>query len=163
MEFERYIKVVKKKPNLNLPFSKVIYSDDASFTDVDKQVLTHNGLKIKGKPDYIIKTFFGNYIPVELKSSNIKDSDFPRDNEVIQLLTYFFLTSENYGKVRRGFLVYNDYMFVVKNNRKARKLFLNTLFDMEKMLKTGRGACEPSFAKCKYCVCRGTVCEFCDT
>ncbi len=162
MEFERYIKVVKKKPNLNLLFSKVVYSDDVSFADVDKHVLTHESLKLRGKPDYIIRTFWGNYIPVELKSSSIKDKEFPRDNEVIQLLAYFFLVGENYGKVRRGFLVYNDYMFVVKNNKRARKVLLNTLFDMEKILKTGRGECEPSFIKCKHCVCRGTVCEFCE-
>lgn len=160
MEFNKYIKVRKKKPNINLLFSKVVYSDDKAFSNCDNHVLTNETLKIKGKPDYILKTIFGNYIPVELKSSNIKDSDFPRDNEVIQLITYFFLVLENYGNVKRGFLIYNDYMFVIKNNRKARRVLLSTLRDMNNMLKTGKGECSPNFAKCKHCVCRGTVCEF---
>ncbi len=156
----RLYKIKSKRGPLKFWFAKVIYSDSSSVKNVDKSMLYCDLYKIQGKPDYIYKTLFGNYIPVELKSSAIKDKDVPRENELMQLVTYFFLVNENYGKSKKGYVVYKDKVFVVKNTRKGRKYFVNILKDMKNMLRTGRGECEPSFVKCRYCVCRGTVCEF---
>ncbi|MFV0520417.1 MAG: CRISPR-associated protein Cas4 [Lachnospirales bacterium] len=161
MEFKKYLKVKKKKANIFVLFSKIIYSDDKSISNVDKNLLVSEKYGVCGKPDYVIKTIFGNYIPIELKSSNIKEKDFPHENEIMQLITYFTLVNENYGKVKRGFLVYNDYMFIVKNNIHSTKLFEMILKDMRNIIETGEGECEPNFTKCKNCICRGSVCEFC--
>ncbi|MFV0439678.1 MAG: hypothetical protein ACK5LV_00075 [Lachnospirales bacterium] len=157
-----YMKFRKRDVNLNFLFAHVVYSDDKSLKNVDKHILKSDFYKIQGKPDYIFKTIFGNYIPVEIKSSNIKESYYPRENEAMQLITYFFLVQDNYGKCKKGYLVYNDKMFIIKNNSKVRGYFLKELNKMKKMINHGRGVCEPSFVKCRYCICRGTVCEFCD-
>ncbi len=156
---KRLYNINSRKGPLKFWFAKVIYSDNKKFKNVDKATLYCEKHMLSGKPDYIYKTLFGKYIPVELKSSSIKDKAVPRENELMQLASYFFIVNENYGKCKKGYLVYNDKVFVVKNTRRGRKYFLNILNNMRSMMKTGRGECEPSFVKCKYCICRGTVCE----
>lgn len=151
----------KLKSKNKFPFIKVVYSDSNLYENVDKMTLYSKKYHLKGKPDFVYKTLFNNYIPVEIKSSSIKDSPSPRENEAMQLITYFFLISETYGKPKYGYLIYKDYMFKIKNNRKTRKYFINELKNLREMLETGSNYCEPSFSKCKHCICKNTVCEFC--
>ncbi len=159
-KLKKIYKIKVKSAPLKFWFGKVIYSDSSKEKNTEKQTLYNETYKLRGKPDYIYKTFFGKFIPVELKSSTI-NSNLPRENELMQLVTYFFLVQENYKKPQKGYLVYKDKVFIIKNTKAGRKYFLSIIKDMRSIVKTGKGYCEPSFVKCKYCICRDSVCEFC--
>ncbi len=158
-KLKKIYKIKNKKAPFKFYLGKLIYSDSSKEKNVDKHVLYNEKYKLRGKPDYVYKTTLGKFIPVELKSSSIGDKGYPRENELMQLVTYFLLIEENYGKSPYGFLAYNDKVFKIRNTKKGRRHFLQILKDMEKMLKTGKGSCEPSFVKCRYCICRNSVCE----
>ena len=61
---------------------------------------------------------------------------------------------------KEGRLVYNNYMFIIKNTRSLRRKVKQILADMRDMLKTGEQNVNPSYVKCRYCICRDTVCEY---
>lgn len=100
-------------------------------------------------------------IPAELKSGDIGKKLQPRDGDMMQLAVYFLLAEAEWGaRPRKGLLIYNDGMFVIRNTRKLRNKLTRTLVEMENMLKDpGYITAEPGFIKCKHCLCRGTVCE----
>lgn len=159
------IKKVKSGKLVPLGY-KLFYSDEK--TNSKKESVTYSKLlysekyNIQGKPDFIFKK--GNkYIPIELKSGKIKNKKTPNKGDLLQLVTYFLIIEDVYNsKPIYGKIVYSDYSFIIKNKRHLKKLVLKTLKDMRLMLKTGKGKPVNTFQKCKHCLCRLTVCEYCN-
>ncbi len=150
---------VKNKRECGVAFARPIYSDQKGT-----HLLVAERLELQGKPDYIFKTWLtGHYVPLEIKSGQLKEG-FPHLGDVYQLAAYFLIIEEVYGKrPPYGKLVYANKTFTLRNTRKLRKEILKVLQEMRKMLiKPGRVGASPSFTKCRHCVCRLTVCEYCE-
>lgn len=161
---------IKLKPyyisyNTSLPNKSytLIYTDEKTINK--KKGVTYSTLlyslkyDVTGKPDYIYKK--GNkFYPIELKSASIGKYETPRQKDLMQLALYFILIEDIYGKVTKGYLIYKDVMFTVKNTRNLRRQVKEILYDMRQMLNTGEQEAKPSFINCKNCVCRATVCEY---
>ena len=85
-------------------------------------------------------------------------------NDLLQLVAYFLILEDVYGKKPAfGRLVYQDYMFEIKNTAKIRREVLTIVKEMRAMLQSGVAEPKPSFAHCRPCVCNGTVCQFSET
>lgn len=121
--------------------------------------------ELQGKPDYVFQNpITKKIVPVELKSGVIDEADFPHHGDLLQLGAYFLILEDVYGqKPPFGRIVYQDYMFEIKNTAKIRNEVLGTMKEMRDMLQYGVGKAKPSFATCRPCVCNGTVCEFSET
>lgn len=148
---------VKNKKDLGIPFASPIYADEKGV-----KLLTAPELGLKGKPDYIFKTWiFKRYIPLEMKSGILKE-EVPHLGDVYQLATYFLIIEEVYGKrPPYGKLVYANKTFIIRNTRKIRKQLQKTIYEMRGMLAGKRTPSpETSFIKCRHCICQQTVCEF---
>lgn len=150
--------VIVKEPRHGVPGAQMIYSDED-----DNKLLVSEKYDLQGKPDYIFQTLFGgSYIPVELKSTKLKDDEnYPREGDLMQLVAYFLIIEDVYGKrPKQGRLIYKNRMFIIKNTRALRRQINKYLKEMRQMINTGKGVAEPSFPKCRNCVCRETVCEW---
>lgn len=121
--------------------------------------------ELQGKPDYVFQNpITKKIVPVELKSGVIDEADFPHHGDLLQLGAYFLILEDVYGqRPPFGRIVYQDYMFEIKNTAKIRNEVLGTMKEMRDMLQYGVGKAKPSFATCRPCVCNGTVCEFSET
>ena len=148
-------KIVKKKSRRNMFGYKILYSDS--------KLLSDKNLNLSGKPDYIFKNkFTGRLVPAELKSGAASLLDVPKHGDLMQLVCYFVLTEKCLGsRPKKGRLIYNDFMFIIKNTRRLRNELFSTISDMRRMIKTGKHDVSPTFPICKHCVCQGTVCEHC--
>ena len=149
---------VVKKPRHGVFGAYIIYSDQGQ-----NKLLVSEKYDLQGKPDYIFKTrLTRKYIPVEIKSTQLKeDEEYPHEGDLMQLVAYFLIIEDVYNRrPRYGRLIYKNRMFIVKNTRKLRRQLKNYLREMRKMLETGKGEAFPSFPKCRNCVCQGTVCEW---
>lgn len=158
-----------KAPKLGVFGAKIIYTDQKEKSKSSNikygGILYSEKYDIQGKPDYIFKKILSrNLIPVELKSGTIKKSDIrPYEGDMMQLAAYFLIMEDVYKKnPKEGRLIYKNYMFIIKNTRKLRQKTRRILGDMREMLKTGEQDVHPSFVKCRYCICRETVCEYYD-
>jgi CRISPR-associated exonuclease Cas4 len=118
---------------------------------------------LRGKPDFVFKKIItGRLVPMELKSGEVDGA--PHYGDIMQLAAYFLIIEDAMGaKPKKGYLRYKNAMFKVKNTARLRKALLNVVADMREMLVTGEGEANPSFVNCRYCIARGTVCEFADT
>lgn len=159
---------IKKKPSSSLmPGFKLIYADKKNEGENSSipfgTLLSSPEHKLQGKPDYIFKNALtGGLIPLELKSGKIGTHKSPHTGDMLQLIAYFLIIESVYGKrPKYGKLVYRDYMFVIKNNAAARRMAIKRLGEMRAMLKTGIGKPSSSYAACRPCLCRQTVCEHC--
>lgn len=121
--------------------------------------------ELQGKPDYVFQSLIlKKIVPVELKSGTIGEEELPHHGDLLQLGAYFLILEDVYGqKPPFGRIVYQDYMFEIKNTTKIRNEVLATMKEMREMLQYGVGKAKPSFAACRPCVCNGTVCEFSET
>lgn len=149
------IKVYHKVQN-GERFASMIYTDETGG-----KLLVSETLDLQGKPDYIFMTWFRrNYIPFEIKSGKVKE-DEPHEGDLMQLLAYFVLIEEVYGKrPPYGKLVYSNKTFKVRNTIRHRMKLKNTLKEMQGMLKGHYTPCETqNYLKCKNCICQYTVCE----
>ncbi|MGL4363494.1 MAG: CRISPR-associated protein Cas4 [Cellulosilyticaceae bacterium] len=148
---------VRQKVERGQAFSQIIYTDEGGG-----KLLSNSELGLRGKPDYIFQSWIsGRYIPYEIKSGICQDN-YPHPGDMMQLVAYFFIIEECYGKKPPfGKLVYNNKTFKIRNTKKHRKMLLSTLQEMRDMLdgKFTQNAM-PSFVKCKNCVCQKTVCEW---
>ncbi|MFV0503021.1 MAG: PD-(D/E)XK nuclease family protein [Lachnospirales bacterium] len=140
---------------------KIFYSD--SNTDncqICNKLLKSKKYLLQGKPDLILKHFqCNNYVVVELKSgSSLKDKK-PKSNDLMQLVTYFLITEDLFKKPKFGKLIYSDCMYIVKNTWYLRFKLKRIISQMNRMLVTGSGKCEPNFNHCKNCLCKA-VCKF---
>ena len=159
--------VKKKKTSFNMTGWELIYSDKAEEEKEDGVdyglVLYSAKYDIQGKPDHIFKKKHSSKImPVEIKSGKIGDEPFPHYGDYLQLCAYFLIIEDVYGKKPKyGKIIYKDYMFIIRNGMRTKRDILKVLGRMRMMLKTGyEKPCE-SFVNCRYCLCNGTVCEFC--
>lgn len=156
--------IQKKKPSLSAPGYTLFYSDQKKHRQkngvIYSKLLISEAYGLSGKPDLVFVNRKGCFLPVELKSGTIGDAEEPHEGDVMQLAAYFLILEDLYGaKVKTGRLIYRDCMFVIRNNRKLRRRLLSIVADMRDMLQTGEQEVEPSFVKCKHCLCRSTVCE----
>ncbi|HQD50722.1 MAG TPA: CRISPR-associated protein Cas4 [Defluviitaleaceae bacterium] len=159
--------IVVKKPKLGIRAARLIYTDQhESKKDPNVEygkVLYSPKYDLRGKPDYIFEKILSkNLIPVELKSATIKEDNIqPYEGDLMQLAAYFLIIEDVYKKrPKEGRLIYNNYMFIIKNTWFLRRKVKNLLADMRDMLKNGEQNVNPSYVKCRYCICKGTVCEF---
>ncbi len=156
----------KKKPKTNKFTYKLFYADEKinNKNTISSKLLKSDKYGLKGKPDYILKhKILNKYIPIELKSGSIKENNKPRENDLMQLVTYFLIIEDIFGKKPKyGYLVYKDYMFIVKNTIKLRRKLLKTITDMKNMETVGYSKNTPdvNFPKCRLCKYRNSVCEF---
>lgn len=168
LELLKKSKNIKKKPKTTLLFYSLFYADETVDNDkvIQNKKLTSEKFRVTGKPDYILKNRFKNkYIPLEVKSREIKAMTKPLEKDVMQLATYFLLIEDNFGsKPKYGRILYKDYMFTVYNTRKLRKKILKTIKNMDNIqdginnIKTSHT--NPSYKKCLNCISRNTVCEY---
>ena len=121
--------------------------------------------ELQGKPDYVFQSpILKKIVPVELKSGEIDEEDMPHHGDLLQLGAYFLILEDVYGqKPPFGRIVYQDYMFEIRNTAKIRNEVLAPMKEMREMLQYGVGKAKPSFATCRPCVCNGTVCQFSET
>ena len=121
--------------------------------------------ELQGKPDYVFQSpILKKIVPVELKSGEIDEEDMPHHGDLLQLGAYFLILEDVYGqKPPFGRIVYQDYMFEIRNTAKIRNEVLATMKEMREMLQYGVGKAKSSFATCRPCVCNGTVCQFSET
>lgn len=156
---------IKVRPTGTMLGYKLIYTDKKHEKKSDgvlySKLLQSNRYNIRGKPDYIYKKIIGGgLMPIELKSGKIGDAKAPHEGDLLQLAAYFLIIEEEYQtKPKEGRLVYSDYMFKVKNTKRLRSRLLGTIYDMRNMLEGGEQEANPSYVHCRYCLCRGTVCE----
>ena len=158
----RSLKGIRRYNRLWLPGWSVIYTDTRNKRLKNKipgALLKSPRYNLQGKPDYIYKKG-DKYVPVELKSADAGKNGLPRDGDVMQLAAYFIIINDAYQtRVRCGYIVYRDCVFKIRSTRRLRRRLFKTAAAMRRMLATGPGALEPSFIKCKKCICRGTVCD----
>ncbi len=153
--------IIKSSKPVQPTFSKLIYSDSSKTHGA--YIIKSEKHKLRGKPDLIYKKkFSNNYIPIELKSGTLgKNNEFPRENDLMQLISYFFMIEEHFdGKVPYGKLVYNDCAFIVNNTKFNKKEFLKTLNLMRNFQPTSDF--QPNTKVCSSCTLSKTVCDFCE-
>ena len=160
-------KFVKQPPKLPGRGYELIYSDQKQTEREDgviySTLLNCEKLDISGKPDYIFRHKKKGGVPVELKSGEIKERNEPHYGDLMQLAAYFAISEEYFGeKCAEGLIIYKDFMFRVKNTNRLRRKLKGVLNDMRDMLKTGEAEPAASFVACKNCICKGTVCEYCE-
>lgn len=147
---------VKERATIGVAFAKAIYSDEKGT-----KLLVAPQYDLQGKPDYIFQTLFGGrYIPVEVKSGVAKE-DEPHEGDLMQLVAYFLIIEEAYGKrPPYGKLIYKNKTFKVRNTTFLRTKLKRILREMRAMLKGHTDIeTEVSFVKCRNCICQQTVCE----
>ncbi|MGB9780182.1 MAG: CRISPR-associated protein Cas4 [Caldanaerobacter sp.] len=152
----------KMRRSIGFRGGKLIYVDKPQQVR-EKGVIYGKLLKsekygLTGKPDYIYQ-IGDELIPIELKSAEAEDSPYFKD--VMQLVAYFIILEEEYQrKVKRGRIVYKNTMFEVYNRKYLKKELLRILDQMREMEKGNYiPSVTPSFTLCRFCPCRGTVCE----
>lgn len=159
--------LVKKKTNYKMSGYRIIYADSSQSVDDENvesgRLLYSERLDIQGKPDFVFKhSITGGIVPVEIKSGNIKDEAMPHLGDLMQLVCYFYIAEEEFGrKVKYGKIIYKDYMFQVKNTARLRKQLEKTTAEMRKMIKCGKAKANADYILCRHCVCAGTVCRYC--
>ncbi len=158
--------IISSAPKYGILGYRQVYSDlrgKKRGQELSCKLLRSEKYSLSGKPDIIYKhCIFNRYIPVELKSGSVNGSKSPHHGDLLQLAAYFALVESEYGKKpKQGRLIYKDAMFTVRNTAKLRKEMVSTLAFMRSMLEGKDLPCEPSFQKCRHCMCRGTVCEYC--
>lgn len=150
---------VKQKREMGQSFARMIYTDESGG-----KLLYAEDYNLQGKPDYIFQSLLtGRYIPFEIKSGKCKE-DVPHEGDLMQLVAYFLIIEQVYGKrPKYGKLVYANKTFKVRNTRKLRKELKHILESMRAMLEgVFEVEAEPSYIKCKNCICQKTVCEWCE-
>ncbi len=150
---------VSQKVKRGEAFASLFYTDEKGA-----KLLKAPECHLQGKPDYIFKKHItGQLIPFEIKSGQCKE-DLPHEGDLMQLVAYFLIIEEVYQcKVPYGRLVYKNKTFTVRHTKRLRHQLKNTIREMQTMYEK-EGVCkreaQPSYIKCKNCVCKETVCEW---
>lgn len=150
---------MKQKKELGIRHASLIYTDEKGA-----KMLVAEALGLQGKPDMIFESWLlKRLIPLEIKSGKLKE-EMPHLGDLYQLVTYFIIIEAVYGrKPPYGKLVYANKTFIVQNRKKLRREVLQVIEEMRDLLDEKiEVEVEPSYIKCKNCICKDTVCEFCD-
>lgn len=161
----RHRRLRKMPARDDMPGYALLYADqkrEGRGTEDFGKLLYSEKYDIQGKPDYVFcSRILGRIVPMELKSGSIGEAPCPHEGDYLQLAAYFLILEDVYGKRPAfGRLVYQDYMFEIRNTRRVRRDVIRTLREMEKMLHSGVGQPKNSFSHCRPCICNGTVCAF---
>lgn len=108
--------VYVKRRSFGTIAGKSIYSDTETMQGV---ILYSEKLRLKGKPDYIIKN--GNeYVPVEVKTG--RTPNMPYKNHVAQLFAYCALIEENFAsRPKYGVVKYPEREFEIEYTPQGEK------------------------------------------
>ncbi len=110
-----------------LPAGRVTYSDTGAWGKVEKPFFDP-GLKLTGKPDYIVKQADG-VIPVEVKTGPAPKA--PYDSHAFQLAAYCFLVEHATGKrPGHGIIHYQDRDFVIDYTPQRERDLLHVIRDV---------------------------------
>lgn len=137
-----------------LPQGEIIYSDAGTWF-AQQEMLYDEGLKLCGKPDYLIQQEDGAVIPVELKSS--RAPQMPYESHIMQVAVYCALVERNYGQRPSHALIrYADRTFAVEYTAELEEDLLDVLADMREDLY-GRDVprSHDDWARCAACGVRG--------
>ncbi|HBY08570.1 MAG TPA: CRISPR-associated protein Cas4 [Chloroflexi bacterium] len=117
----------RQRKSAGLPGGQVIYADTRAWGPVEKPFYDPL-LGLTGKPDYLVKKG-QQIIPVEVKSSRVKDS--PYDSHIYQLAAYCYLIERETG-VRPGYgiLHYPNRTFRVDYTPEMEDAFLELVTEM---------------------------------
>jgi CRISPR-associated exonuclease Cas4 len=111
-----------------LPDGRVIYSDSGTWFQ-NSEVLYDAGLRLAGRPDFLVEQGDGLIIPVELKSSPAPELPWP--GHVLQLIAYCRLVESAYGlRPTHGILQYSDRAFSVDYTDTLEQDLLDALSEM---------------------------------
>ncbi|MCD8035878.1 MAG: CRISPR-associated protein Cas4 [Clostridiales bacterium] len=154
--------ITEKKKMPRLLMWKLIYTDMAA--EHKREDITYGSIlysekyDLKGKPDMIYRhRITGDLLPVEIKSGQ---TDWPHEGDMLQVGAYMLIVEDIYHKrPKKAVISYKNTQFVVRNTHLLRKNVIDTAERMRRMLETDEEEAEPSFAKCRHCVCNGTVCD----
>lgn len=112
---------------------KHIYSDTQS---IPGEVLYSDVLKLKGKPDYIIKKG-DTYVPVEVKTG--KTPTYPYKNHIMQLVAYCALVEGNYQKkVTHGVIKYPENEFQIEYTDARKRELADIINEMLDFIESGK-------------------------
>lgn len=110
-----------------LPRGQVVYSDTSRWQPLEKP-LYHRGLKLAGRPDYLVQQD-ELIIPVEVKSGTAPAQ--PYDSHIYQLAAYCLLVEENYlQRPPYGIIKYDDRNFHIDFSRQLEEALLQVLEEM---------------------------------
>ena len=85
----------RKRRQTSLPTGKIVYADTDAWQKPPAP-LYDPGLRLTGKPDYVVDIGGGVRVPVEVKSSSAPDQ--PYDSHVMQVAAYCLLLERGSGK-----------------------------------------------------------------
>ncbi|QQS48949.1 MAG: Dna2/Cas4 domain-containing protein [Acidobacteriota bacterium] len=133
-----------------LPRGRIIYNDAAGLAEGELHSRTFD---LKGKPDYIIKDYYGSIIPVEVKSRNLPPSGEPYESHLLQLGAYFILIEDVFGKVPPyGLIRYRDETIRIDNTLDLREDVLDIMEDMRACLEEDYAErSHKQKARCTHC------------
>lgn len=118
----------RKRSASNLPQGEIIYSDYGQWHR-QSEPLYSSGLKLVGRPDYLVRQYDGAVIPVELKSGSAPDE--PHEGHVFQLAAYCLLVDDLYQiRPEYGILQYRDRAFAVEYSSELEEELLDLIADM---------------------------------
>src|SRR5690606_6391394 len=101
----------RKRRQTGLPTGKIVYADTDAWQKPPAP-LYDSGLRLTGKPDYVVDIGGGVRVPVEVKSAPAPDE--PYDSHVMQLAVYCLLLERDSAKrPPYGLLRYRDRTFQV--------------------------------------------------
>ena len=139
------------RQQVGLPVGTVV-SSDTGYERVPGVALVSHGLRLAGKPDFLIRTKEG-LIPVEEKSSLAPVSG-PYLSQLVQLGVYLILVEENYGRVAYGVLKYRDRSVRVEFTQDLRQRVLGLLAELKRAERTAVEVVSRSHnsaSKCRRC------------
>lgn len=111
-----------------IPSGKVIYIDASQMGKVEKP-LYDPGLRLAGKPDYLVKQG-KKVIPVEVKSR--RSPPTPYDSHIFQLGAYCLLVEHEYGyRPSHGILHYSNKSFSIEFTREFEQTLKSTIHEIQ--------------------------------
>lgn len=124
----------KLRKKSGLPSGEIIYTDNETwYPNVDP--LHSTGLRLIGKPDYLVRQESGDIIPVELKSRPAPKSPWP--GHIYQLAAYCLLVEENFDvQPPYGIIQYKDRAFAIDFTPELRESTLELLDAMRQDYQT---------------------------
>jgi len=143
--------VQKRKKKYGINDGTVVYSDIYQ----KEEPLLSKKFNLSGKPDYIVRSKRGAFIPVEVKTGSYET---PLSNHIMQLMAYCLLLEETHGRsVPYGLLYYYDTgkRYSIPFDTVRRSELERTIQEMWQSLKTGEVEINHDDPKrCKHCSMR---------